>query len=92
MSLSILLILFRYISDMAYEAGVSMNDFKCLEEVDDARLVELLDSTDLTLTDQLGQSVMHLAAQYLTDRQVDNRNQLNLEIRVPDWLITSHVT
>ena len=76
--------LFRYLDDISYEMDVGVDKYSLLSEVDDAHFNLLVDSVDLELRDAYGQTVLHLAAQYLDKGHIERLVNSGCDIEARD--------
>ena len=76
--------LFRYLDDVSYEMDVGVDKYSLLTAVDDAHFNFLVDSVDLDKRDEYGQTVLHLAAQYLDKEHIERLVNSGCDVEAHD--------
>ena len=76
--------LFRYLDDVSHAMEVGMDKYVLLTEVDRDHYDFLVESMDLTLRDGIGQTVLHLAAQYLDKEKIEKLVGMGCEVDAKD--------
>ena len=76
--------LFRYLDDVSYDMDVGVDKYSLLTKVDDAHFYCLVDSADLEQRDAYGQTVLHLAAQYLDKGHIERLVNSGCDIEARD--------
>ena len=76
--------LFRYLDDVSFAMDFGMDSYNLLTDIDDDHFNYLVDSVDLKLRHELGQSVLHIAAQYLDKGHIEKLVNSGCDIEAED--------